>query len=759
MARSSNNPMQEHHRKARLKEIQKNKQKRIKERDEVVLNTKSITEVREEIKIAEREMKRHGNNPQQRGSSERKIARLQKEQKILQEAADAAKAQAAANPESAMDMMQRQQELEAQQKQKRPLSELDDPRKSVYYDEQLNPYGAPPPGKPRLYHRRWGGVTLNPHEAVTLEQQYVPVPPPPPPPPPPRQLRHHHNHYNSREGQYQNTNHPHQYGYQQQHKQSKTFATDNEIKKDEIEIKKIKDNDDDNKNENNNKDDESTIVDVGKVTTSIEKKTSIPSLPAPSQAVQRTARTNKKKGGILADIWASTEEVEYERETNRIDLEADDVGTSMKKAKKKKKKTKVKKGPLELYYRDTAGTVQGPFTKYLMKEWSEAGYFPPTTLTRTNRMKNQEEWIPIKDLPALKDLLQLETSRSKAKKLATNKSKSGDDDVQARIAALKQACPNEKDSDRNDNDENYGDTDDAVIDCSMEDRIAALRADILNSKKEPMQQHNNDNDNNGDFARNIDRLNHGNEDDNDDVQNRIANLRNNNKNSAEGKSLNAASSLPPPPLPRSSTEFLNERTSTNNDLVGPTYPIDNDNFEGAAVAAYPYDDNDDNGMYLSYPTVAYPVDDDDDNDDENENNAATLYPTISDYPYPTDEAYPVTESYPADNSNSIDDDVNHEQYYRPSDVSIPLSSIHHSGDNSNNNTVDNGRKKVVKVDKELVSFVPSNLTKNKKRKADRIQPTENNKVEISPSVSESVGMESTTKVDDYDRFMKEIDEL
>merc|ERR1712183_58951 len=71
-----------------------------------------------------------------------------------------------------------------QKRQKRPLTKLGDPRKSVYYDERLNPYGAPPPGKPRLYHRRWGGVTLNPHEAVVPGEEHVPPPPPPPPPQP-----------------------------------------------------------------------------------------------------------------------------------------------------------------------------------------------------------------------------------------------------------------------------------------------------------------------------------------------------------------------------------------------------------------------------------------------------------------------------------------------------------------------------------------------------------------------------------------------
>ena len=188
MAKGSSNPMQEHHRKARSKEMQKNKQRRTKERDDIVLQTKTIQEVREEIDVSEREMKRHAGNPQGRGNSERKIARLQKELKILQEAAEeaaAAKAKALADSSFEDSLLLQQQ----QQKQQRPLTELDDPRKSVYYDVQLNPYGAPPPGKPRLYHRRWGGVTLNPHDAIVPGEEQVPPPPPPtrpPPPPPPR---------------------------------------------------------------------------------------------------------------------------------------------------------------------------------------------------------------------------------------------------------------------------------------------------------------------------------------------------------------------------------------------------------------------------------------------------------------------------------------------------------------------------------------------------------------------------------------------
>merc|ERR1712238_406055 len=157
----------------------------------------------------------------------------------------------------------------------------------------------------------------------------------------------------------------------------------------------------------------------------------------PSKAVQRATRVRNKRYGnnrnnskneIAADIWASTEEVEYERKTNLVDLEADDFGTSKAKSKKTKKKKKL---PLEFYYRDTSDLPQGPFSKSQVNDWSEAGYFPTSTMARTNRMK-EDKWMLMLDLPALQDNNNTTTTTT-----TTSRETKTNDDVQDRIALLK----------------------------------------------------------------------------------------------------------------------------------------------------------------------------------------------------------------------------------------------------------------------------------------------------------------------------------
>ena len=161
------NPMQEHHKKARQKELQRNKQKRTKERNERAIQTKTVKDVKEEIQKLERDIKRHHHGQQQKSTAEHKLARLRKELKLIQEAEAAARAKADADAE-AFRLANRYRQP------KQLIPELDDPRKSVYYDKILNPFGAPPPGKPRLYHSRYGGVTQNIQEASVPGE----VPPP-----------------------------------------------------------------------------------------------------------------------------------------------------------------------------------------------------------------------------------------------------------------------------------------------------------------------------------------------------------------------------------------------------------------------------------------------------------------------------------------------------------------------------------------------------------------------------------------------------
>jgi hypothetical protein len=120
--------MQEHHRKQRQKQYQKENQHRSKARIEKVVQSKTATSVNEEIRVLERKKEK---NPFLQPGGELKLQRLRKELKLVQVAADATN-----NKITTSSSQHQQQQF---------LTELDDPRKSVYYDERFNPYGAPPP--------------------------------------------------------------------------------------------------------------------------------------------------------------------------------------------------------------------------------------------------------------------------------------------------------------------------------------------------------------------------------------------------------------------------------------------------------------------------------------------------------------------------------------------------------------------------------------------------------------------------------------
>jgi WW domain binding protein 11 len=77
----SQNPVEAHRRKQHLKEIKKNKEKRIHERDDKVKKLKSVVEVQREIKELE---KRHKHQLGQHDVKS-KLDRLKKELKLVQE--------------------------------------------------------------------------------------------------------------------------------------------------------------------------------------------------------------------------------------------------------------------------------------------------------------------------------------------------------------------------------------------------------------------------------------------------------------------------------------------------------------------------------------------------------------------------------------------------------------------------------------------------------------------------------------------------
>ena len=299
MARSQN-PIDVHRRQQRKKELQKNKTTRIQARDERVKQTKSVAEVKDAIQKLEKR-KASLSHPEKQ-----KLDRLYKELKLTKQAQE-----------------EKKSTQPLQQQKQQPLTELDDPRKSVYWDEMLNPYGAPPPGKPRLYHRRGGGVTMDMTEAIVPgeEGEIVRAGVPPPQPPPRRD--------ESQSYQQNRVSSHHEQQQQQKHNRvpppPPRQAPPPPPPPPPLPAKE----------------------EATKTST-----TSVPSLPPPSKAVKRLAKKRRK---LDADIWASTEEVEYHKKHDQMDLE----GTT--------------NAEVLWWYRDSSNQVQGPFSSLQMQSWYQAG--------------------------------------------------------------------------------------------------------------------------------------------------------------------------------------------------------------------------------------------------------------------------------------------------------------------------------------------------------------------------------------------------
>ena len=687
---SSSNPMQQHHKKQRKKEKIKNVQQRAQQRDERVLETKTVQSVKDEIKKYER---RKGHL---QPTEQQKLQRLQKELKMLQEAEIEAKKKA--------QQQQQQYELDNRYVQKRDnRQELDDPRKSVYYDERFNPYGAPPPGKPRLYHQRGGGVTMDIRFAVVPGQEEEPLPIPPPPPLPKQSQ-------SQRQERQDHRNNPPPPSRLSDDKSSKDKeqAKEEDSEKQQHQEQKQQPREEESKEaiqqQQQQQQQKPKVVDAN----------AVPSLPPPSEAVQRAQRRrrNQEGGGIMADIWASNEEVEYERQVNQIDLEADDWGTNSIK-KKKNKKDKKKKLPIQFHYQDRSGQVQGPFDKQQMKGWIDAGYFPSDTLIKTNR---KDEWVPIDDVPAFQEQQQVNPNKD-----TTEQS------IEDRIAALR----NQNDDHDNDDNDEEG--------VSLQARIAALKGN-----SQPQES-------------SADQANDGKEEE-DGIQARIAALRGNGPASIQQNQPNSSM--------EESGDVPYVMAEGDADGVAP-YPVDVDDEDDieAGVAPYPVDDNDEEaGGVAPYQideddadgVAAYPVDDQDDSMAAypvDADDVDVAYPVDEPYPGGEDLAYPVTDAYPVgDEDGAVGD--NGLAY----DASVPGSYPTTEG-------VDvPPPKKTIKVDKALVAFLPSHL-QNKKRKA--VDPSSSTKTHTNakkktkptPETTVVGKAEANGTDDDYDKFMEEIDGL
>ena len=351
------------HKHQHKKQLTKNKEARIAARDERVVQEKTVQEIRAEI----RKIEQHHKNEQQRPHAiQSKLDRLKKELKLVTAKEDEDKRQ---------HELTLQQQKDAQKfETKHSFIPLARPEVSIYYHPLMNPFGAPPPGQPRLYHRRGGGTTASLDEACSLQEQFLPPPPPPPPPRPVQPI-------------------------ERQRPPQK--------------------NDSDQSSYRPNKPSKSIHMPEsgsGSVTRSIVTETTLidpthlPNLPAPSAAVARS-----KRNKLTSDIWASNEEIQYEQIVSSISLEGVASTVTIH---------------TQWYYKDMSDKIQGPFTTDQMLQWNQAGYFPITTLVSGSNSCGP--WKTLKDIKQLKEhdsAKKQSTGLSPTTKVASS--------VQDRIAALR----------------------------------------------------------------------------------------------------------------------------------------------------------------------------------------------------------------------------------------------------------------------------------------------------------------------------------
>lgn len=724
--------MQDHHRKQRKKQVQKNKEQRLKARDERVLTTKSVSSVQEDIKKLK--FRKHLQH-----TEKQKLQRMEKELKILKEAQSK-------EPKSHWKP----------QRNHDSAPKLDDPRKSVYFDARFNPYGAPPPGKPRLYHRWGGGVTMNMNEAIVPGEE----PPPQPQQDNHRQANDHRGSHHSRENSSRDQRSP-------TPPRNETNPQSTTIREDEAK--------DGNSNEKN-------------------KPLIVPSLPPPSKAVERGRR-----GKVNADIWASNEEVDYELRANQVDLEADNIGEVKKKAKKKKKK----KPPLEFYYKDMSGQVQGPFQKAQMREWMNAGFFPPSTMVKTSR---KETWLLVGEVQALEELPAPSASANEPSVSDRIAALKGENSMQDRIAALKgETSMQDRIAALKGHVEADGEQDDTGNDgevpAEFEDRIAALRKslaaktsqgvnDVEPTSHEPAPMYSAPHDVHEEEQEDTstvpqDDVNDGNQaagpaspppDDVYDGEQAVGPAYPPPDDVYGGEQAVPGPAHPPPDnvydeeqaggpaYPHPDDVYEEEQ------VVGPAYPPSDDVYEEVQAVGPAYAQPDDVPAYpldeqgvAPYPVdegygegpgqgpAPYPVDDG--------TSAVAPYPAVDDYP--ASDPYPATDAYPIDMAYPVNDTypVSEGDLAYPATDAYPASEPYPTVDESGSiqgpqlGPPMEPPKKTIKVDKAVVAFLPTRL-RNAKRK-----PAATGSEAAPKRTKVEVKHDKNSGDDDLDKFMDEIDGL
>eukprot|EP00977_Amphora_coffeiformis_P020504 scaffold8318_cov175-Amphora_coffeaeformis.AAC.3 len=397
------------HRQKRKKEQKKNKEKRLAERDARVLETKTASSVQEEIRKLERQHKvkkdDDGNDIPLPHTVQSKLDRLKKEFKILKDAEGDKKDNNLSVTKNA---------AAAAQSAWKPL---DNPQLSIYYDAVMNPFGEPPPGQPRLYHTAGGRKTFNLADAALPGSRPPPPLPPPPRKDPPSQQRR------------PPPNRP------QQQQRSAPRKEERPPAKKESTLKG-------NNNQQTTIKEKSALEHASKApatkTSTPEqaprappKPRVAPDLPAPSQAVKRG------RSRLKADIWASTEEIDYHQHTD--DPQAHLTLEGVEAAGGKDEPVK------EWWYEDQQKQTQGPFPHQQMIAWIQAGYFPAETRARPGP---DAPWKPFHHYPVIRAVL----NGGKEEKAQKDEKEMS---VQDRIASLRKEHKK----------------------TSIADRIAALRGD------------------------------------------------------------------------------------------------------------------------------------------------------------------------------------------------------------------------------------------------------------------------------------------
>lgn len=547
-----------YHKQQRQKEIKKNKAKRIAERDAKVAESASLQDIQSQIQKLEKQ--KAYQNGHLDNKDVRKLERLQKELKIVKASEEERKRKAEERAKLEWEQEKKRmaskegvEELNAQKFQKS--------KASVYYDAVLNPFGAPPPGKPMMYHKRGGGTTMNIREASipqhlrsgkeddtdeedlyeppysqqrgVLKQEYhrddhrtfqrveskrdvpPPVPSKPPPPPPP-------------------------------------------IPPQEVPTKPV----------------------------GMKKGDGPPVLPTPSEAVQRLNKKGKKKKALDADIWASTDELLYEgtledvhddkdkqepQYSNKRKRKAGEDGErfdplcpadegyadyrsseQIKRSTNAKKKKDVEGATIKCswHYIDQGGNVQGPFSSEQMSGWRQVGFFPDNTMVRNG---TGTEFVEISSVDLMTgELLHNETEASQY--------------VEDRIAAL-----------RAEHLETVMDKEDGGVD----DRIAALRAE-LQSKVEGGEE-------NEEYDQEVDHMRHS--------ETMLRDVEP-NEHAAAGPTFPNEEAVPSYPLADTTEEYNDEYPVPDDDVGNESipYPADID-----YPVDYSYPDTD--TAYAPYPNT------------------------------------------------------------------------------------------------------------------------------------------------------------